>query len=693
LAIERIPLHLVDDNPFNPRKTFPAGDVKELAYSIRQIGLRQIPEARKVDGDRYQLVYGSMRKRAFLSLVKEFPGETQWAEMPIDVKEFDDKQMFNIAWHENLHRSGVSALDLARSVDSFIKEHGGTETEVAESLHLTQGAVANLRRVLALPEDILKKINDGRINFTMARSLLVLTGLSATLEEKAKGKDVSKYLSDIDLMKEAIDQTAVPGQTARMFDTQTNTVKGMERAIHTVASRYFKPLEKSQEDPRLGFDAIGAGCITKCKKCLTTHPKTEEAKHWCTDSACWTTKQQEHVEKVAAEAKANMEKDIGDKAAAVAADEISPDSTPPRISQEIVVTDQKLVLKIQKSLLAFKGDLTETAALVKNTFLYDTDTYVMVATEFNGAENLFECYKIISPKDYTGVPYYYNSVTVECKRDNPKGFFDGTLALWDKEQVVLAGPPVIFVYTPQVEGKAPTAEVQPVTAKPAETPKFPKKLFDKTQKESGTRAELIDIATAGTGTYEIIGQAIPWIMIDNATECQKECIKGFHHAYSSMDSSGKGLTICTNLDCLKNKMADAEKKFTDAGTANKKAEVIAVKEALGKTKGLGKPQIKVILLAFLQGCYVNPAGYGEGIRSPADLIWGEVSPETMETERTVKTLMGAVDDLAEDQLAKLVTELCLYSLAWHGDVKGYKIQLTEAMKYLGVKLTKPEGAK
>ena len=98
-----------------------------------------------------------------------------------------------------------------------------------------------------------------------------------------------------------------------MFDTQPSTVKGMERAIHEVVLVYFKPLEKSLEDSRLVFDAIGSGCITQCKKCITTHPKTELSAHWCTDSACWDKKQQEHKARVAAEAKANMEKEINAK--------------------------------------------------------------------------------------------------------------------------------------------------------------------------------------------------------------------------------------------------------------------------------------------------------------------------------------------------------------------------------------------
>lgn len=270
---------------------------------------------------------------------------------------------------------------------------------------------------------------------------------------------------------------------------------------------------------------------------------------------------------------------------------------------------------------------------------------------------------------------------------------------------MLAGPPVIFVYQPAKDNKSAankpavnpptpteTADTGPVAPPAPALP--PKSLVDKVKEQSGTRMELLDIAAAGQGTYQIIGEkdSYPWDSLDNPEECKKTCVKGFHYAYNSTSNLPKSLCVCTNLACLAQKKADLTQKQNAAGTANKKAEAVAIQEAMNKTNKLGKPQIKVILLSFLKGCYINPAGYGEGIRSPYDLIWLEVSPETPENERSIKTLMEAVGGFPEEQLAQLVTELCLYSLAYHGDIRDYKIQTREPLGYLGVKIAKPETA-
>ncbi|GAI93669.1 unnamed protein product [marine sediment metagenome] len=70
MAVEQIELELIQDNPYNPRKHYPQTKVREMGQSLREVGLRQVPEGRRVDG-RVQLAYGHMRKRGFLANQKK----------------------------------------------------------------------------------------------------------------------------------------------------------------------------------------------------------------------------------------------------------------------------------------------------------------------------------------------------------------------------------------------------------------------------------------------------------------------------------------------------------------------------------------------------------------------------------------------------------------------------------------------
>jgi ParB/RepB/Spo0J family partition protein len=288
MTIENIKLELIDDNPYNPRTHYDADKIKDLAASIKEVGLRQVPEARRA-GERYQLAYGHRRLRAFrtLNIVKD----DKWATMPLDVKELTDQEIFQYALHENMNRSELKPLELARSIENyFIVFPEETEAALAKNLHMNQPTISNMRRVLKLPEKILKEIDNERINFTMARELLVLQGLHAK-------NAVNIEFNDVDLMHETINKTVAPGTLARSADAVSCTVEGIIKAIDLIASQYFKPLQKVNLDDVI-FSASDEGCM-RCDKCLTTHPQKTKSNHWCLNSECWEGKLKAYKTKLA----------------------------------------------------------------------------------------------------------------------------------------------------------------------------------------------------------------------------------------------------------------------------------------------------------------------------------------------------------------------------------------------------------
>ena len=301
MTIEQVKLELIDDNPYNPRKNYKDEKIKGLAASIKEIGMRQIPEARKV-GERYQVAYGGGRRRAYVELDSHHFTEPKgkWATMPLDVKDLDDHQMYQYALHENLNRTDLTPLELARSINGyFVAFPKDTEDMLAKNLNLTQPVISNMRRVLKAPAKILDKIDSERINFTMARELLAFSGISI---KNAAGIE----FDDEQLMLEAIDKTVTPGSVVRFDNALPNTVEGIIKAIDRVAEEFFKPLQKKEVTDIL-FSAPDEGCMTKCDKCLMTHPKKGISRHWCLNPECWEGKQKAFKDKLAASEKTARE--------------------------------------------------------------------------------------------------------------------------------------------------------------------------------------------------------------------------------------------------------------------------------------------------------------------------------------------------------------------------------------------------
>lgn len=294
MAIERIDLELIHDNPYQARSTYHRKDIDDLAHSIKTHGLLQVPPGRRKDGN-VELGFGHLRKRAFAKLAKKDP--EQWGKMPIDIRHLSDEQMALFALEENLKRRDISPLETARAVDKYLNSFlAKTETELAGYLNMTKGTVSNMRRVLRLPEKILEKIDEGRINFTQGRELIILEKLENSEE----------------LMR-----TAIRGiRTEGMGYGHANTVEGMQASVHGVVENHCRPLDKQWEGYRwdILFDTRAAGCL-ECDKMIRTHPTKSATAHWCLDDKCWDRHQEEHREKASATAKARMEEDILKQAA------------------------------------------------------------------------------------------------------------------------------------------------------------------------------------------------------------------------------------------------------------------------------------------------------------------------------------------------------------------------------------------
>lgn len=153
-------------NEEQPRYEFEEESLKELSESIRQVGVLQ-PLLVTADGDFYKVVAGERRLRASIMAGLK--------EVPVVVREFDEKTLLEAALIENIQREDLSDVECARAYRRLSDEFGMTQEEIADSVGKSRSSIANTMRLLALPDDILALLEEKKITAGHARAVLSLS--------------------------------------------------------------------------------------------------------------------------------------------------------------------------------------------------------------------------------------------------------------------------------------------------------------------------------------------------------------------------------------------------------------------------------------------------------------------------------------------------------------------------------------
>lgn len=164
-ALRDIPVGEIRPNQYQPRKEFSETELKELADSIRTSGLLQPITVRSVDGA-YELIAGERRYRAVKSL--------GWPTIPAIVRDYDDRTVLTLALIENLQRADLNPIEEAEGYARLASEFDLTQNEIAELVGKDRSTIANLQRVLQLPEEIRKLLENGALSLGHARPLLAI---------------------------------------------------------------------------------------------------------------------------------------------------------------------------------------------------------------------------------------------------------------------------------------------------------------------------------------------------------------------------------------------------------------------------------------------------------------------------------------------------------------------------------------
>ena len=164
-GLVRIHVYEIENNPFQPRRDFDESAIAELSESLKEHGMIQ-PLVVRRNGERYQLIAGERRLRAAI--------KAGWQQVPAQVREADDRQMSEVAIVENLQRKDLNPLEKATSFQQYLDRYGCTQEELAGRLKIDRSTIANLIRLLELPEAIQRSIRSGGLSQGHARALLPL---------------------------------------------------------------------------------------------------------------------------------------------------------------------------------------------------------------------------------------------------------------------------------------------------------------------------------------------------------------------------------------------------------------------------------------------------------------------------------------------------------------------------------------
>ena len=164
--IATLRLSEMEPNKSQPRTHFDEEALRELADSIREHGIIQALVVRPMEKGPYQIVAGERRWRA-----ARMAGLT---EVPVVIRQLGDEQTLEIAIIENLQREDLNAIELALGCQNLMENYGMTQEKVAEKLGKSRPAVANIVRLLQLPQSVQDGVRSGKISKGHAKALLSL---------------------------------------------------------------------------------------------------------------------------------------------------------------------------------------------------------------------------------------------------------------------------------------------------------------------------------------------------------------------------------------------------------------------------------------------------------------------------------------------------------------------------------------
>lgn len=180
-----LPISQVEPGLNQPRKRFDEEALSDLAESIRVHGIIQPLTVRRLASGYYQIIAGERRWRAAKA--------AGLREVPAVIIEADDRKVMELGLIENLQREDLNPAEEARGYRTLMEEYGLTQEQVARQMGKSRPAITNTLRLLALPDEVMKLVEENALSAGHARA--ILGAPTAALQKEAAARVVKEQLS------------------------------------------------------------------------------------------------------------------------------------------------------------------------------------------------------------------------------------------------------------------------------------------------------------------------------------------------------------------------------------------------------------------------------------------------------------------------------------------------------------------
>lgn len=242
--LRMVPLASIKPLPGNPRKYFDEAALEELAASIASRGVIQPIIVRPhPNGEGYQLVAGERRWRA--------AQKARLHEIPALVRDLSDREVMALALIENLQREDLNPVEEARAYHRLAEEEGMIQVDIAKMVEKSRSHVANMMRLVTLPDDVLDLIQAGKLTMGHARALI---GRDDARELAAIAVAEGLSVRDIEtLTKKPVKRPEAPSEPAYV-STENADIVAVQQHLEEFLGLTVKI--KPESDPRKGTITI-----------------------------------------------------------------------------------------------------------------------------------------------------------------------------------------------------------------------------------------------------------------------------------------------------------------------------------------------------------------------------------------------------------------------------------------------------
>ncbi|HET8885835.1 MAG TPA: ParB/RepB/Spo0J family partition protein [Salinimicrobium sp.] len=228
--IVELELDSIEVNPFQPRTSFNEESLRELASSIRELGVIQPITVRKMDFNQYQLVSGERRFRASKLIgLKTIPAYIRIA---------NDQESLEMALVENIQRQDLDPIEISLSYQRLIDEINLTQEQLSDRVGKNRSTIANYLRLLKLDPIIQTGMRDGFLSMGHGRALIAVEDQQMQLEiyEKILAKSLSVRETE-KLVREIIQEDSATDNSAAKPNIGTSFKKGVKEFTELLGSK------------------------------------------------------------------------------------------------------------------------------------------------------------------------------------------------------------------------------------------------------------------------------------------------------------------------------------------------------------------------------------------------------------------------------------------------------------------------